>query len=169
MLLCFAGRFRGFITSERRRVLRIRSPVSTTMELNAFCTLTLSKLLRVTGFVLYFCLPVVHSMAVGMTLDTPVRRVLMFGGNGFIGSATAEKLLTAGHTVVTVNRGNWYWDSYFVVRPFVTHIKCDRLLPLDRCTQLVEHLRTNGSFDVVVDFSAYHPFSIKETLKVSDE
>lgn len=95
-------------------------------------------------------------------------RVLVFGGNGFLGSEAVERLLKAEHQVVVVNRGNWYWDSHFRIRPFVTHIKCDRLYSLDHdhCGELVDLVNNNGSFDVVIDFSAYHPFSIKETLKL---
>lgn len=106
------------------------------------------------------------SMAVGQAVRSP-RYVLVFGGNGFLGGATVERLLAAGHRVVTVHRGNWYWDSAFVIKPYVTHIKCDRMSSLDKCPQLLDLVNNNGTFDAVVDFSAYHPFSIKEALKVS--
>lgn len=127
-----------------------------------------------------FSLPFWHGMAAAVLDDRspatvasysqpesgPQLNVLVFGGNGFIGSATVEKLLSAGHRVVTVNRGNWYWDSGFKVKPFVQQVTCDRLYPMDKCTELV-HLADSGAvFDVVVDFSAYHLNAVVETLKL---
>ena len=109
-----------------------------------------------------------HTMAAATPQEPPrMQRVLVFGGNGFLGGATVERMLAAGHyQVVTVNRGNWYWDSAFVVKPHVTQVTCDRLYPLERCEQLVNMVKDEG-FDVVVDFSAYHPDAVTGALKVS--
>lgn len=49
--------------------------------------------------------------------------ILVFGGNGFIGAATVTRLLDAGHSVTLVNRGNWYWDSDMLIKPFVHHLR----------------------------------------------
>ena len=51
------------------------------------------------------------------------RTILVFGGNGFIGAATVTRLLNAGHSVTLVNRGNWYWDSETLIKPFVRHLR----------------------------------------------
>ena len=107
-------------------------------------------------------------MAAAAQQEEPPReqRILVFGGNGFLGGATVERMLAAGHHVVTVNRGNWYWDSAFLIKPHVTQVTCDRLYPLERCEQLVNMLK-DASFDVVVDFSAYHVQAVTGALKVS--
>ncbi|KAK7498730.1 hypothetical protein BaRGS_00010107 [Batillaria attramentaria] len=107
-----------------------------------------------------------HGMAVAPDNQSPTGKILVFGGNGFLGAETVTKLLGAGYQVVVVNRGNWYWDSYFRVKPFVTHVQCDRMKPLDeKCTELVD-IVGNSSFDAVIDFSAYIPFSAKQALKL---
>lgn len=134
------------------------------------CCLTLSML--IVGFLGMSCggfsLSSLHTMAAATPQEPPrMQRVLVFGGNGFLGGATVERMLAAGHyQVVTVNRGNWYWDSAFVVKPHVTQVTCDRLYPLERCEQLVNMVKDEG-FDVVVDFSAYHPDAVTGALKVS--
>jgi len=137
------------------------------------CCLTLSVL--IVGFLGMSCggvslssLSSFHTMAAATPQEPPrMQRVLVFGGNGFLGGATVERMLAAGHyQVVTVNRGNWYWDSAFVVKPHVTQVTCDRLYPLERCEQLVNMVKDEG-FDVVVDFSAYHPDAVTGALKVS--
>ena len=97
------------------------------------------------------------------------KNILVFGGNGFIGASTVEKLLRANYTVVTVNRGNWYWDSNIRVMPYVKNLKCDRMQSLQKCTALQMYLwdtETPTYFDAVIDFSAYHAFEISETLEI---
>ncbi|XP_046561287.1 uncharacterized protein LOC124270260 [Haliotis rubra] len=91
------------------------------------------------------------------------KNILVFGGNGFLGSATVETLLEADHVITIVNRGNWYWDSVFTIKPRVQHISCDRGVTLRKCDGLVE-LVGKKSFDVVVDFSGYHPFAVTEAV-----
>ena len=121
------------------------------------------------GSALCFSLSSVHGTAAVAPEQrkTGALRILVFGGNGFIGSATVTRLISAGHEVVTVNRGNWYWDSGFVIKPYVTQITCDRLYKLERCTGLLDLLNNGTEFDVVIDFSAYHVFAVSEVLKVS--
>ena len=99
----------------------------------------------------------------------PKKNVLVFGGNGFMGASTVERLLGANYSVVTVNRGNWYWDSNTRVMPYVTHLKCDRMQSLQKCSPLQLYLWNVDSpsyFDAVIDFSAYHAFEISETLQL---
>uniref|UniRef100_A0A0B7AQY8 NAD-dependent epimerase/dehydratase domain-containing protein n=1 Tax=Arion vulgaris TaxID=1028688 RepID=A0A0B7AQY8_9EUPU len=109
-------------------------------------------------FSLYPCLP--------MAVEVPVvpKQILVYGGNGFIGSSTVERFISAGYKVTLVNRGNWYWDSGFTVRPFVTHIKCDRMQSISKCPELFNYVSSTEKIDAVVDFSAYHPQSVIETL-----
>ncbi|CAG5124261.1 unnamed protein product [Candidula unifasciata] len=113
-------------------------------------------------FGLYPCLP----KAVELPLKP--KEILVYGGNGFIGSSTVEKLITAGHKVTLVNRGNWYWDSGFTVRPFVSQIKCDRMQAVNKCTELFNYVSATNKIDAVIDFSAYHPQSVIETLDLLD-
>lgn len=97
------------------------------------------------------------------------KRVLVFGGNGFIGSATTDRLLLQNYSVILVNRGHWYWDSETTIKPRVTHWKCDRMQSLQRCAGLQEYIwntHTNPEFEAVVDFSAYHAFEITEALNM---
>ncbi|XP_045203480.2 uncharacterized protein LOC123556655 [Mercenaria mercenaria] len=97
------------------------------------------------------------------------KTILVFGGNGFIGSATVEKLLRVNYTVVIINRGNWYWDTAETVKPFVRHVKCDRMQSLQRCAGLQHYIWSTDAppmFEAVVDFSAYHAFEITEALKL---
>ena len=54
------------------------------------------------------------------------RKILVFGGNGLLGSSTVEKLLAHGDDVTIVNRGNWYWDSKDRIKPRVHVVHCDR-------------------------------------------
>ena len=95
------------------------------------------------------------------------KNILVLGGNGFIGASTVEKLLRANYTVVTVNRGNWYWDSNTRVMPYVKNLKCDRMQSLQKCSALqlfIWDVNSPSYFDAVIDFSAYHAFEISETL-----
>ncbi|XP_061184547.1 uncharacterized protein LOC133192571 [Saccostrea echinata] len=90
--------------------------------------------------------------------------VLVFGGNGFMGSSLVEKLLLRGYHVTVVNRGNWYWDSGIKIKPRVSHVICDRLQPLKNCTDL--RVLYNSKFDVVIDFSAFHRFQIQDVFDI---
>ncbi|KAK3577671.1 hypothetical protein CHS0354_018713 [Potamilus streckersoni] len=92
--------------------------------------------------------------------------ILVFGGNGFMGSATVEKLLRINYNVVIVNRGNWYWDSATNIKPFVKHLKCDRMQSLQRCSDLQNFIWEEESinFDAIIDFSAYQGFQISDAF-----
>ena len=101
--------------------------------------------------------------------DEHDKTILVFGGNGFIGSATVQKLLRVNYTVVVINRGNWYWDTAETIKPFVQHIKCDRMQSLQRCAGLQHYIwsvEAPPMFEAVVDFSAYHAFEISEALSM---
>lgn len=113
----------------------------------------------------------VHCKSQGETSSEDNINILIFGGNGFIGASTVEKLLARGrYTITLVNRGNWYWDSNTRVQPFVNVVKCDRMQNLQKCSDLHYLVWENEDkykhIDVVIDFSAYHPFQIKDTLEM---
>jgi len=91
------------------------------------------------------------------------RKILIFGGNGFLGSDTAEKLIDGGDSITIVNRGNWYWDSEKRIKPFVKHINCDRDIELIKCEELVSFVNEIDKFDAVVDFSSYEGRHTRES------
>ena len=92
------------------------------------------------------------------------RRVLVFGGNGFIGSEVVRRLLDHKEDVTIVNRGNWYFDSEKRIKPYIkTHYKCDR----DKSLQLeCKELLHSGKYDVVIDFSSYNAKQIQQAVGV---
>ncbi|XP_078606661.1 uncharacterized protein LOC144879258 [Branchiostoma floridae x Branchiostoma japonicum] len=96
------------------------------------------------------------------------RRILVFGGNGFIGAATVEKLIQQGRNDVTiVNRGNWYWDSATRVKPHVQQVVCDRQKGVRACKELMSLVREPGAwFDAVIDFSCYSGAQMKQSLEL---
>ena len=92
------------------------------------------------------------------------RRILVFGGNGFIGSETVRRLLDKGDEITIVNRGNWYFDSEERIKPFVSeHFRCnrDKLLEIE-----CEELLTSGYYDAVIDFSSYNMRQIKQVVEI---
>ncbi|XP_077865649.1 uncharacterized protein LOC144352600 [Saccoglossus kowalevskii] len=97
-------------------------------------------------------------------------RVLVFGGNGFIGAETVVTLLRRGYTHITiVNRGRWRWDEDIRVKPYVKQITCDRTLPLVSCKQLVDELGEVGTYHVVVDFSTFKGYQMKNAVDLLKE
>ena len=95
--------------------------------------------------------------------------ILVFGGNGFIGSSTVEQIMEREPeaTVTLVSRGNWYWDSLTRIRPRVEQlIKCDREQTLSDCTELVEYIASVNKFDTVIDLSAYSGKAVKESSEL---
>ena len=73
------------------------------------------------------------------------RRVLVFGGNGLLGSSSVERLVERGHEVTIVSRGNWYWDSDTRIVPRVHRaISCDRSSGVHSCTDLMSLLDNDG-------------------------
>jgi nucleoside-diphosphate-sugar epimerase len=102
--------------------------------------------------------------------NNEITKVLLFGGNGFIGSHVTLNLLRQQMHLVNltiVSRGNWPYDTYDTVQPFVQHISCDRyyLKGLKSCDEFMNFIQHN-SFDYVVDFSAYEPYVIKDALQI---
>ncbi|GFR73087.1 Udp-glucose 4-epimerase [Elysia marginata] len=104
----------------------------------------------------------------GMAVEVPVtpKKILIFGGNGFMGTRTSELLIDAGHDLTLVNRGNWYWDSAFTVKPYTRHITCDRAQAIEKCLKLEEFLNNSEGLDAVIDFSAYHPQYMEDALSL---
>ncbi|CAF0811713.1 unnamed protein product [Adineta steineri] len=97
--------------------------------------------------------------------DTTKRKLLVFGGNGFLGGETVVELLaTNAFDITVINRGNWNdYDSIIRIRPFVKAINIDR-----KSSNALEQLRTaigNEHFDAVIDFSAYDSDVVKDALK----
>jgi len=92
------------------------------------------------------------------------RKILVFGGNGFIGSETVRRLLDRGDQITIVNRGNWYFDSEERIKPYVSaHFKCnrDKLLEIE-----CEELMTSDYYDAVIDFSSYNARQIKQVVDI---
>lgn len=60
--------------------------------------------------------------------DKTMTKILIFGGNGFMGGETVVELLALNTFDITVvNRGNWQnYDSKIRIRPFVKTINIDR-------------------------------------------
>lgn len=119
--------------------------------------------------ILIFCIASLCSVCSSRSNQAGIKNILVFGGNGFIGASTVEELLRANYTVVTVNRGNWYWDSETRVMPYVKNLKCDRMMSLQKCSALQMYLwdvDAPSYFDAVIDFSAYHVFEISEALQL---
>ena len=68
----------------------------------------------------------------------------MFGGNGFLGASSVERLLERGHDVTIVNRGNWYWDAETRIFPRVQAVSCDRNNGVHSCADLVSLIDSVG-------------------------
>ena len=127
--------------------------------------------MRFSGSLLVIILVTIKDSAVECkpnTGDSKVsKEIVVFGGNGFIGSATVEELLKLGHTLTLVNRGNWYWDSGQTIKPHVRHVRCDRGIALKKCDDMVKFVESlNSSVDAIVDFSAYQHFAVSEATKI---
>ena len=91
--------------------------------------------------------------------------ILIFGGNGFLGSATVQQILSKklpSRHIFLVNRGHWPWSSKVDIKPNVTFVYCDRKKSLVQNKQLTD-VTDNTYFDFVIDFSAYS----KKTLSPS--
>jgi nucleoside-diphosphate-sugar epimerase len=60
--------------------------------------------------------------------DKTMTKILVFGGNGFLGGETVVEILALNTFDITViNRGNWKnYDSNIRIRPFVKTINIDR-------------------------------------------
>lgn len=101
--------------------------------------------------------------------DSDKPNVLVFGGNGFIGSTAIDKMLQEypDASITIVNRHNWYWDSEKRIKPRVELVLyCDRQNNITDCKALVEFIESQKHFDVVVDFSAYTGHSVREVSQL---
>ncbi|ELU14644.1 hypothetical protein CAPTEDRAFT_164581 [Capitella teleta] len=109
----------------------------------------------------------VFVMSLGLAAAS--KKILVFGGNGLLGSATVDQLLTnADHEVTIANRGNWYWDSQTRILPRVSHVKCDRSHenPREACSDLIDLIQATSHFDAVYDFSAFGPNETESALSM---
>lgn len=87
--------------------------------------------------------------------------ILVFGGNGFIGSECVLTLLKEGHGITVLNRGNNYWDYSTAIKPHVNEFRCDRHKGLASCSFDSEDPK---NYDFVIDFSAFKPDVIEDAL-----
>ncbi len=92
-------------------------------------------------------------------------KVLILGGNGFIGAETVEVLLESGVSDVTVvNRGrSWDWDTPTRIRPRVNCVQVDRDKPLHEYTEFCDFVR-RSHFNATVDFSGYSPQAVRQAV-----
>ena len=96
------------------------------------------------------------------TTTTPTTKLLLLGGNGLLGSAAVSAILnsagSSGFEVTLLSRGNWYWDTEKLIKPFVHHIKCTRGEGFrESCTRL----QMGQVYDTIVDFSSYDPLDVE--------
>jgi dTDP-4-dehydrorhamnose reductase len=98
--------------------------------------------------------------------STAREKVLVFGGNGLMGSELVAVLIDRNeYDLFLISRGNWYFDSETRIKPFVTHLVCDREgSDLEYCTELMQLISEN-TFRLVVDFSAYKPEVLQESVE----
>lgn len=82
-------------------------------------------------------------------------KILVMGGNQFLGKALTEKLLVENYEVFVLNRGNRENSTE------ATHIKVDR----DNYNELEEKLK-NFKFDIIVDISAYTGLQVKNFYQI---
>lgn len=93
------------------------------------------------------------------------QRVLVFGGNGFIGSEIVSSLIEKDlYDITLVNRGNWYFDSKERITPYIhMHITCDR----DKAFKLeCPEILTSGYYDLVIDLSSYTSKQIQQVVDI---
>ena len=90
-------------------------------------------------------------------------KVLVLGGNGFLGSDTVDLLIKSGYNVTMVTRGNGYWDASERIFPKVNNIKCDRNQGLHACEDFQKLVLDDDlHFDAVVDLTAKFTQQVKE-------
>lgn len=82
-------------------------------------------------------------------------KILVMGGNQFLGKALTEKLLAQKYKVFVLNRGSRKNLTE------ATHIKVDR----DNYNELEEKLK-NFKFDIIVDISAYTGLQVKNFYQI---
>ncbi len=93
-------------------------------------------------------------------------KILVFGGNGFIGAETVVQLLKKDATITVANRGkSWDWDTPETIKPRVKWIKMDRKIPLINQQELMKCVE-NEYFDLTIDFSGFKGKQVKDTIKL---
>lgn len=85
-------------------------------------------------------------------------KVLIFGGNQFVGRHVCERLLEDGHQVYVVNRGSRRNPLGAI------HLRGDR----NNEKALINLLGTH-EFEAVIDISAYEPYQMEISARVLDE
>ncbi len=85
---------------------------------------------------------------------SPVRRILVLGGTGFIGPHMVREALRRGHTVELFNRGRTNDDLFPVLRTYIG----DRNGELDALA--------GGRWDVVIDNSGYVPRHVAASARL---
>ncbi len=124
----------------------------------------MAKLCLAILFLFAACL--VQSQAAGYEKDDGKKHILVFGGSGFVGSATVAKFIERDYKVHLVSRGNWYWDSEDRIRPFVDHVFCDREGNLEKhCPDFMELLKSVSKFEAVIDFSAFGEHEVNQSTR----
>lgn len=109
---------------------------------------------------------------------------LILGGNGFIGFETVCCILSKYATteraccITLANRGrSWDWDKREILKAKVEKsgpsavrmIHIDRKQPLANCPELLRSVSSVQRFRAVIDFSAYKPFTLKDSIKLLGE
>ena len=92
------------------------------------------------------------------------KKILILGGNGFIGSHVLHALSEEDYEITLVNRGNVYFNSDKDVLPYA-----DKLLTCDRNTLLrstCPGLLGKTFYEAVVDFSSYNDKQIEQVIDI---
>lgn len=82
-----------------------------------------------------------------------------------LGSETVARLKLRGHDITILHRGNWYWDSWTRIKPWVDFVRCDRDRFNECADELADIAKVKGVFDAVIDFSGYRASQVKDFLK----
>ncbi|XP_066931110.1 dTDP-D-glucose 4,6-dehydratase-like [Clytia hemisphaerica] len=99
-------------------------------------------------------------------VDAHKKRILIFGGNGFLGSHLVKGLADSGedYEITLVNRGNVYFNSDKDATSYA-----DKILICDRDTLLRSScpgLLGKSKYDVVIDFSSYKDQQIEQVIDI---
>jgi len=95
---------------------------------------------------------------------TSKKKILILGGNGFLGSHVLHTLSEKNMEITLVNRGNIYFNSDKEAVPYA-----DKLFTCDRNTLLrstCPGLLGKTFYDAVVDFSSYNEKQIEQVIDI---